>query len=119
MVTVKPDPDASSPFSFFPDNGLGNAQQSLMRTNFKQQLQREHLLQIEKKEMRKSYQPQTHSHPQRLNLPPSVPATSAPQHDSQTVIPIIGLRASLPTNVPSSVLKVRSQYFVLIWKKLD
>ncbi|XP_057313152.1 microphthalmia-associated transcription factor-like [Hydractinia symbiolongicarpus] len=121
MIKVKPDPDDPSVSASEQSIGVG----SLTRTNFKLQLQREQLLEAEKKEQQRlkvlaaqcekpDFRSSKLSNQKVLlsNLSTSftLPSTSA--------VPMRSIRANLPTNLPSSVLKVETnlknptQYYI-------
>ena len=97
LVTVKPDPDASCP------DVSNSCPTSLTRTSFKLQLQREHLIELEKKEQDRckflATQENQKSHVMKFpNVSASIPFSSLQEESSPT--------KSLPSNLPTSVLKV-------------
>lgn len=109
MIKVKPDPDAPSVSVSEQSIGVG----SLTRTNFKLQLQREQLLEAEKKEQQRlkvlaaqCEKPDFRSSKlsnQKVLLPNLSTSFTMP---STSAVPMRSIRANLPTNLPSSVLKV-------------
>ncbi|XP_065668728.1 microphthalmia-associated transcription factor isoform X4 [Hydra vulgaris] len=108
LVAVKPDPDASC-------LDISNAcHNSFTRTNFKQKLQREHLIELERKEQVRKFLTEQENQKSNIkkffNVSSSIPF-STPKEDFSPI-------KSLPSNLPTSVLKVETnlqnptQYYI-------
>lgn len=107
MISVKPDPDGC------PVADTGTTPGGLTRTNFKLQLQREQLLELERKEQQRAKQQheqqeqqRQHQQQQQYNLQQQLLFSSASQPLSFSMPSGISSSLLKPTEVPSSILKV-------------
>ena len=101
MVKVKPDPDGTSTIL---NDSVGPA--SLTRTSFKLQLQREQLIEAEKKDLQRSMLMAMQK--QKSNFRQNQPRMIYPNISTSFSVP--APIKSLANNVPTSVLKVSDMF---------